>query len=114
MSTITLTNEQLKEIVVQAYSHGWHDGQDAIIMTIEHIDKGGDEKGKDYFYNEFIKYKVGDILICFDEGAANGNEFIVCKDPFSNTKNLYLYDTVTNDYIQLDSTDMTNFRRTFN
>ena len=114
MSTITLTNEQLKEIVVQAYSNGWHDGQDAIIMRIEHIYKGGDEKGQDYFYNEFVKYKIGDILICFDEGSAYGNEFIVCQDPWNNTKHLYLYDVVRDVYIDLGSTDMTNFRRSFN
>jgi hypothetical protein len=38
-----------KEEIIQAYSHGWHDGQDAIIMTIEHIDKGGDERGLKYY-----------------------------------------------------------------
>ena len=38
-----------KEEIIQAYSNGWHDGQDAIIMTIEHIDKGGDERGLKYY-----------------------------------------------------------------
>jgi hypothetical protein len=38
-----------KEEITQAYSNGWHDGQDAIIMRIEHIDKGGDERGLKYY-----------------------------------------------------------------
>jgi hypothetical protein len=46
MKTITLTEEQLKKLIVHSYSGGWHDGQDAIIMRIEHIDKGGDELGE--------------------------------------------------------------------
>lgn len=46
MKTITITQEQLKTLIVQSYSGGWHDGQDAIIMRIEHIDKGGDELGE--------------------------------------------------------------------
>ena len=41
--------EMEKEQIIQAYSNGWHDGQDAIIMTIEHIDKGGDERGLKYY-----------------------------------------------------------------
>jgi hypothetical protein len=41
--------EMEKERIIQAYSNGWHDGQDAIIMTIEHIDKGGDERGLKYY-----------------------------------------------------------------
>ena len=41
--------EMEKERIIQAYSHGWHDGQDTIIMTIEHIDKGGDERGLKYY-----------------------------------------------------------------
>ena len=41
--------EMHKEEIIQAYSNGWHDGQDAIIMTIEHIDKGGDERGLKYY-----------------------------------------------------------------
>ena len=41
--------EMEKEQIIQAYSHGWHDGQDAIIMKIEHIDKGGDERGLKYY-----------------------------------------------------------------
>jgi hypothetical protein len=49
MKTITITQEQLKTLVVQSYSYGWHDGQDAIIMRIEHIDKGGDELGEQYY-----------------------------------------------------------------
>ena len=38
-----------KEEIIHAYSNGWHDGQDAIIMKIEHIDKGGDERGLKYY-----------------------------------------------------------------
>jgi hypothetical protein len=49
MKTITITQEQLKTLMVQSYSYGWHDGQDAIIMRIEHIDKGGDELGEQYY-----------------------------------------------------------------
>ena len=41
--------EMEKEQIIQAYSNAWHDGQDAIIMTIEHIDKGGDERGLKYY-----------------------------------------------------------------
>ena len=41
--------EMEKERIIQAYSNGWHDGQDAIIMTIEHIDKGGYERGLKYY-----------------------------------------------------------------
>jgi hypothetical protein len=41
--------EMEKEEIIQAYSNGWHDGQGAIIMTIEHIDKGGDERGLKYY-----------------------------------------------------------------
>jgi hypothetical protein len=41
--------EMEKGEIIQAYSNGWHDGQDAIIMTIEHIDKGGDERGLKYY-----------------------------------------------------------------
>jgi hypothetical protein len=41
--------EMEKERIIQAYSNAWHDGQDAIIMTIEHIDKGGDERGLKYY-----------------------------------------------------------------
>jgi hypothetical protein len=49
MKTITITQEQLKTLIVQSYSYGWHDGQDAIIMRIEHIDKGGDELGEQWY-----------------------------------------------------------------
>jgi hypothetical protein len=49
MKTITLTEEQLKTLIVQSYSGGWHDGQDAIIMRIKHIDKGGDELGEQWY-----------------------------------------------------------------
>ena len=41
--------EMEKEQIIQAYSNAWHDGQDAIIMTIEHINKGGDERGLKYY-----------------------------------------------------------------
>ena len=49
MKKITITQEQLKALIVQSYSGGWHDGQDAIIMKIEHIDKGGDELGEEWY-----------------------------------------------------------------
>ena len=49
MKTITITQEQLKTLIVQSYSGGWHDGQDAIIMKIKHIDKGGDELGEVWY-----------------------------------------------------------------
>ena len=49
MKKITITQEQLKTLIVQSYSGGWHDGQDAIIMRIEHIDKGGDELGEEWY-----------------------------------------------------------------
>jgi hypothetical protein len=44
-----ITEEQLKTLIVQSYSGGWHDGQDAIIMRIKHIDKGGDELGEQWY-----------------------------------------------------------------
>ena len=49
MKKITITQEQLKTLIVQSYSGGWHDGQDAIIMKIKHIDKGGDELGEEWY-----------------------------------------------------------------
>ena len=36
---------------VEAYSHGWHDGQDVILQQVKHIDKGGDDAGQK-LYNE--------------------------------------------------------------
>jgi hypothetical protein len=40
--------------IKDAYSHGWHDGQDVIISQVKHIDKGGDDAGEK-FYNETFK-----------------------------------------------------------
>ncbi len=40
-----------KEQIVEAYSHGWHDGQDVILQQVKHIDKGGDAAGQK-LYNE--------------------------------------------------------------
>jgi hypothetical protein len=40
-----------REQIVDAYSHGWHDGQDVIIAQVKHIDKGGEVAGNEY-YNE--------------------------------------------------------------
>ena len=40
-----------KEQHIEAYSNGWHDGQDKIIDQCKHIDKGGDDAGEQY-YNE--------------------------------------------------------------
>jgi hypothetical protein len=43
--------EMEKQQTVDAYSHGWHDGQDVIIAQVKHIDKGGEVAGNEY-YNE--------------------------------------------------------------
>jgi len=58
MKTITITQEQLKTLIAQSYSGGWHDGQDAIIMRIEHIDKGGDELGEQWYSTMVISELV--------------------------------------------------------
>jgi hypothetical protein len=42
------------EQMIQAYSNGWHDGQDVILQQCKHIDKGGDDAGNQY-YNETYK-----------------------------------------------------------
>lgn len=41
--------EMEKEQIIQAYSHGWHDGQDVIIKQVRHINLGGDKAGEQYF-----------------------------------------------------------------
>jgi hypothetical protein len=46
--------EMDKQQKIDAYSHGWHDGQDVIISQVKHIDKGGDNAGEK-FYNETFK-----------------------------------------------------------
>jgi hypothetical protein len=46
--------EMDKQQIKDAYSHGWHDGQDVIISQVKHIDKGGDDAGEK-FYNETFK-----------------------------------------------------------
>ena len=51
MKTITITQDQLKVLITESYSYGWHDGQDAIINRVKHIDKGGDALGKKHFEN---------------------------------------------------------------
>jgi hypothetical protein len=38
---------------IQAYSHGWHDGQDVIIDSIKHINLGGDAAGETFFNQEY-------------------------------------------------------------
>ena len=43
-----------REQMIDAYSNGWHDGQDVIIQQFKHIDKGGDDAGTQY-YNETYK-----------------------------------------------------------
>jgi len=43
--------ESMKQEIIDAYSNGWHDGQDVIINSIQHVDKGGDEAGEKYFNN---------------------------------------------------------------
>jgi hypothetical protein len=40
--------------MIDAYSNGWHDGQDVILQQCKHIDKGGDDAGQKY-YNETYK-----------------------------------------------------------
>ena len=58
MFELNLIIEQAKEMdkhqKIDAYSHGWHDGQDVIISQVKHIDKGGDDAGEK-FYNETFK-----------------------------------------------------------
>jgi hypothetical protein len=51
MKTITITQDQLEVLIAQSYSYGWHDGQDAILLNLKHIDKGGDALGKKHFEN---------------------------------------------------------------
>ena len=41
--------EMEREQIIQAYSHGWHDGQDVIIKQVSHVDIGGDKAGEQYF-----------------------------------------------------------------
>ena len=38
-----------REQIVQAYSHGWHDGQYLIIKQVSHVAKGGDKAGEEYY-----------------------------------------------------------------
>ena len=38
-----------QEQIISAFSNGWHDGQDIIIDSIAHVDKGGDDAGLDYY-----------------------------------------------------------------
>ena len=38
-----------REQTVEAYSNGWHDGQDVIIAKVKHVDKGGEVKGAEYY-----------------------------------------------------------------
>lgn len=35
--------------IIDAYSHGWHDGQDVIIAQVSHVDLGGDAAGEVYY-----------------------------------------------------------------
>lgn len=41
--------ESMKQEIIDAYSNGWHDGQDVIIKQISHVDLGGDAAGLQYF-----------------------------------------------------------------
>ena len=43
-----------REQMIDAYSNGWHDGQDVILQQSKHMDKGGDDAGTQY-YNETYK-----------------------------------------------------------
>jgi hypothetical protein len=47
--------EMDKQQKIDAYSHGWHDGQDVIISQVKHIDKGGDDAGEEYYNETFNK-----------------------------------------------------------
>lgn len=46
---ISKAKEMEKQQIIDAYSHGWHDGQDVIIKQVSHIDKGGDKAGEAYY-----------------------------------------------------------------
>jgi hypothetical protein len=46
--------EMEREQIIEAYSNGWHDGQDVILQQVKHIDKGGDDAGQK-LYNETYK-----------------------------------------------------------
>ena len=41
--------EMEREQIIQAYSHGWHDGQYLIIKQVSHVAKGGDKAGEEYY-----------------------------------------------------------------
>ena len=45
---------QEKFQIIQAYSNGWHDGQDVIINQVQRQDKGGDQAGEDYYEEAYI------------------------------------------------------------
>lgn len=38
-----------RDLVRDAYSNGWHDGQDVIINQVKHVDAGGDAAGVEYY-----------------------------------------------------------------
>jgi hypothetical protein len=44
-----------KQQIIDAYSEGWHDGQDLIIDEIKHIDAGGDDAGKKFYNQTFAE-----------------------------------------------------------
>ena len=46
-----------REQMIDAYSNGWHDGQDVILQQCKHIDKGGGDAGQKH-YN--YTYKGGE------------------------------------------------------
>jgi len=104
--TLKLTQKKLKELIVNAYSNGWHDGQDVIINQIKHVDSGGDKAGDEYFQQEFVKPKIGDLYQCWEKGAAYGNIWEVCADPFNGTKKLYFYDRCCGIHFPLDYDDV--------
>ena len=53
MFLYAICKEKERDQHISAYSHGWHDGQDAIINRIAHIDKGGDDAGLNHFNNTY-------------------------------------------------------------
>lgn len=45
---------QEKWQLIQAYSNGWHDGQDVILNQVHHVDAGGDHAGEDYYEETYL------------------------------------------------------------
>jgi hypothetical protein len=52
---VVAAKEIEKQQIIDAYSEGWHDGQDVIISQVKHIDKGGDDAGKKFYNQTFAE-----------------------------------------------------------